>query len=80
MGKIHIASPTHAMARMLGGGGDQGLLIQMAVVRAMSDHIDHFPADRRGRVLRTYAAMAATNRAPSTASVPGIEFHNPRPT
>jgi hypothetical protein len=31
-------------------------------------------------VPRTYAAMAATNRAPSTASVPGIEFHNPSPT
>ena len=35
--KIHMASPTHAMARTLGGGGDHGLLIQMAVVSAMSD-------------------------------------------
>ena len=75
-----MASPTHAMARTLGGGGDHGLLIQMAVVSAMSDQNDHLPAGRRGRVLRTYTQMAATNRVPSTASVPGIEFHNPRPT
>ena len=50
-----MASPTHAMARTLGGGGDHGLLIQMAVVSAMSDQNDHLPAGRRGRVLRTYA-------------------------
>jgi hypothetical protein len=48
-----MASPTHAMARTLGGGGDHGLLIQMAVVSAMSDQNDHLPAGRRGRVLRT---------------------------
>ena len=75
-----MASATHAMARTLGGGGDQGLLIQIAVVTAMSDQNDHLPAGLRGRVLRTYAAMAAVNRAPSTTSVPGIEFHSPSPT
>ena len=75
-----MASATHAMARTLGGGGEKGLLIQMAVVSAMSDQNDHLPVRVRGRVPRTYAAIAAVNRAPSTTSVPGIEFHNPSPT
>jgi hypothetical protein len=75
-----MASPTHAIARALGGGGDHGLLIQMTVVSAMSDQNAHFPAGLRGRVQRRYAPIAAVNKAPSTTSVPGIEFHSPRPT
>ena len=38
-----MASATHAMARTLGGGGEKGLLIQMAVVSAMSDQNDRLP-------------------------------------
>jgi len=75
---IQPISANQPSARVLGGGGDHGLVAHMSVVIATSDQNATRPCERSGLPF-TYTTIATIHNVPSMSSVSGMEFQSPRP-
>ena len=77
---IQPTSVNQPSARSVEGGGDHGPLAHRTVMVATSDQKARRGIHPRNGCARRTRVIPAIHMAPSIASVPGIEFHSPRPT
>src|SRR4029453_11147049 len=79
-GRIGARSNVTAMTALtLGGGGEKGPLIQIAVTVRMNSQNAQLPMRSRAGIARAYMTAAAAISEPSTTIVAAIESHSPNP-